>query len=82
MMTSGAAERFAPLGANLVRVWACNAATQRFEMYDPQASEASDLTMLVRGRGYWVNVRSGTVLLAGGNEYGLAAGRNLTGWLG
>ncbi|MSQ25686.1 MAG: hypothetical protein EXR49_05365 [Dehalococcoidia bacterium] len=37
-----AAEQFAPLGANLVRVWGYNVATQRFELYDPQASTAKN----------------------------------------
>ena len=77
-----AADLFATLGAYLVRVWGYNAATQRFELYDPQAAAASDLTTLVRGRGYWFNVRSEAMLFAGGNLYRLSPGWNLIGWLG
>jgi hypothetical protein len=72
----------APLGANLVRVWGFNAATQKFQLYDPAAPTLSDLTVLVQGRGYWILVtRDQTVTLSSGS-YNLSAGWNNIGWLG
>jgi hypothetical protein len=71
-----------PLGANLVRVWGFDAATQKFELYDPAAAPLSDLTALRRGRGYWVNLRTEQSITLGVGMYHMVAGWNLIGWLG
>jgi hypothetical protein len=72
----------APLGANLVRIWGFNAATQTWRMYDPALTVASDLTELKRGQGYWIKINTGTTVTLGTGVFSLAAGWNLIGWLG
>jgi len=72
----------APLGTNLVRVWGFNAATQGYQLYDPNAAAASDLATLVRGGGYWINVTAAQTVVLGSSQYVLSAGWNLIGYLG
>jgi hypothetical protein len=76
------AAALAPLGANLVRTWGYNAATQKFQLYDPAAALLSDLTALNRGGGYWINVKAAQTVTLGSGSYSLSAGWNLIGWLG
>jgi hypothetical protein len=76
------AAALAPLGANLVRTWGYNAATQKFQLYDPAAAPLSDLTALNRGGGYWINVKAAQTVTLGSGSYSLSAGWNLIGWLG
>jgi hypothetical protein len=72
----------APLGANLVRIWGFNTATQTWRMYDPAFTVASDLTELKRGQGYWIKIIFATTVTIGTDVFTLAAGWNLIGWLG
>jgi len=72
----------APLGANLVLVWGYDAPTQKFQLYDPASALLSDLTVLSRGQGYWINVKAAQKVILGSFEYDLKAGWNLKGWLG
>jgi hypothetical protein len=72
----------APLGANLVRTWGYDAPTQKFQLYDPAAALLSDLTVLKRGGGYWINVKSAQKVTLGTFEYDLSAGWNNVGWQG
>ena len=76
------AQSLCPLGRNLMRVWGFNAATQRFQLYDPAAALLSDLTVLSIGQGYWINVTSAQTATLGTGSYSLSAGWNLIGWLG
>jgi hypothetical protein len=80
--TVAPATALAPLGANLVRVWGYDGATQRFRLYDPAAALLSDLTLLTRGQGYWINVKAAQTVVLGTGTYSLSAGWNLIGWLG
>lgn len=71
-----------PIGTNLVRVWGFNAATQKFQLYDPAAALLSDLTALNRSQGYWIHVKSAQTVTLGTSSYSLSVGWNLIGWLG
>jgi hypothetical protein len=82
VVTVAPATALAPLGANLVRVWGFNAATQKFQLYDPAAALLSDLSALNRGGGYWINVKAAQTVTLGTGSYSLSAGWNLVGWLG
>jgi hypothetical protein len=72
----------APIRAQLVRIWGFDAATQRWQVFDPAAPALSDLTALVRGQGYWVFVNADVTWTHAGNVYHLRRGWNLIGWLG
>jgi hypothetical protein len=72
----------APLGANLVRVWGYEAATQKSQLYDPASALLSDLTLLKQGKGYWINVKAAQKVIMGSFEYDLSAGWNNIGWQG
>jgi hypothetical protein len=76
------AAALAPLGANLVRVWGYDAPTQKFQLHDPAAALLSDLTLLKRGGGYWINVKAAQKVTLGTFEYDLSAGWNNVGWQG
>jgi hypothetical protein len=79
---AGVAPALAPLGSNLVRLWGYDAKKQAFQLYDPAAPVLSDLTVLVRGRGYWILVNRDQIITLGSSSYDLSAGWNLIGWLG
>jgi hypothetical protein len=79
---AGVAANLAPLGANLVRVWGFDAKIQAFQLYDPAAPRLSDLTALVRTRGYWILVNRNQIVTLGSSSYDLSAGWNLIGWVG
>jgi hypothetical protein len=81
-LTVAPATALAPLGANLVRTWGYNAATQKFQLYDPAAALLSDLSALNRGAGYWINVKAAQTVTLGSGSFSLSAGWNLIGWLG
>lgn len=76
--------QLAPLitAGNLVRVWGFDAATQGWDLYDPAVPAQSDLTVLTRGQGYWLNVNTATSIVINGFTYNLVAGWNLIGWQG
>lgn len=76
--------QLAPLitAGNLVRVWGFDAATQSWDLFDPAVPAQSDLTVLTRGQGYWLNVRTATSIVINGFTYNLVAGWNLIGWQG
>lgn len=76
------AESLSPLGSNLVRVWGFDAATQKFQLYDPAAASLSDLTKLKKGQGYWILVNQAQTVTLVNDSYNLSAGWNLIGWLG
>jgi hypothetical protein len=64
------------------KVWAFNATTQAWVLYDTAAPAVSDLASLTRGMGYWMEVSEDCIIVYGGNTYALSAGWNLIGWLG
>jgi hypothetical protein len=72
----------APIRAQLVRIWGFDAATQRWQVFDPAAPALSDLTALVRGQGYWVFVNAEVTWTHAGTVYLRRGGWNLKGWLG
>jgi hypothetical protein len=72
----------APLGANLVRVWGFDSGKKAFQLHDSAAPRLSDLTTLVRGRGYWIMVKRAQAVTLGGGAFTLSAGWHLIGWLG
>ena len=80
-MTSTPSIALAGLGTNLVLIWSYDSDTQRWRVYDPLIPSLSDLPFLVRGRGYWINVKTPQKLIYGGYSYDLQAGWNLIGWL-
>jgi hypothetical protein len=81
-VSAAPADALAPLGTNLVRTWGFNAATQKFQLYDPAAALLSDLTALNRGQGYWINVKAAQTVTLGSGSYSLSIGWNLILWLG
>ncbi|MFN3975388.1 MAG: IPT/TIG domain-containing protein, partial [Dehalococcoidia bacterium] len=76
------ADVVSPISQQLVRIWGYDAAAQAWRVYDPSAPALSDLTALVRGQGYWVNVNAAVTWTYAGNTYNLSRGWNLIGWLG
>jgi hypothetical protein len=80
-MTAVPSKALASLGSNLVRIWGFDAATQRWQLYDPLTPSLSDLTFLLRGHGYWINVTMAQTLIYGGYSYPLQPGWNLIGWV-
>ena len=80
-MTAITSTALAGLGTNLVRIWGFDAATQRWRLYDPLTPHLSDLTFLVRGHGYWINVNTAQKFIYGGYSYDLQPGWNLVGWV-
>ena len=63
-------------------VWAFDATTQEWKLYDTAPGAISTLTRLTKGQGYWMQVTEDCTLTYGGNTYSLKAGWNLIGWLG
>ncbi len=77
------ATQLAPLGTNLVRVWALDAATQTWNLYDPAAPAGiNTLPNLVAGQGYFMKVTTAQILVVGAFSYNLSAGWNIVGWRG
>jgi hypothetical protein len=70
------------IAGNYAIVWNFNAATQIWEMYDPNSMVESNLTGLGKGRGYWIHISQAAKLVYGDKVYPLLAGWNLIGWLG
>jgi hypothetical protein len=66
------------ISTQLVRVWGLSGGV--WTMYDPADTIGSDLTSLVAGKGYFVNVNTACTLTYGGYSYTLDAGWNLIGW--
>jgi hypothetical protein len=48
-------------------------------MYDPADAAGSNLTTLVSGNGYWINVNAACTLIEGGFHKALSEGWNLIG---
>jgi len=71
----------AGIAGKYTRVWGYNAATKTHLLYDPAVPAISDLTVLARGQGYWINATEAVTLVYGANQYVLVAGWNLIGWL-
>ena len=63
-------------------VWAFDAATQEWKLYDTAPGAVSTLTSLTKGQGYWMQVTEDCTIVYGGNPYSLTKGWNLIGWLG
>ena len=68
----------ASISSQLVRIWGYSGGT--WSMYDPADAAGSNLTTLVSGNGYWVNVNAACTLIYGGYSYPLSTGWNLIGW--
>lgn len=66
----------------LVTVWHFDAASQRWQVFDPRAPGASDLRVLSRGKGYLVVVNRNVSLVTTTFTYQLVNGINMIGWLG
>lgn len=71
----------AGIAGKYTRVWGYNAITKTHLLYDPAVPAISDLTVLTRGQGYWINATEAVTLVYGANQYVLVAGWNLIGWL-
>ncbi len=56
--TAAPGDALAPFDATFSVIWHWNAATQRWELYDPAAPAASDFTQLIQGQAYFVSVTS------------------------
>ncbi len=72
------------LGDNLVIAWGYREGegTGGWTVYGPSLPPGSNtLTLLHRGRGYWINVREECTLVYGNNTYYLDEGWTLIGWL-
>ena len=63
------------------RVWGFDGATETWKLYDPALPAISDLTILKRGKGYWIYAKEAVTLVYRGNSYPLWNGWNLIGWL-
>ena len=78
-ITPGSA--LAGIAGKYTRVWGYNAATKTHLLFDPAVPAISDLTVLARGQGYWINCTEAVTLVYGANQYVLVSGWNLIGWL-
>ncbi len=76
------ATALAPIAAQLVRVWGFDAASQSWKLYDPSVpAELNTLSALVRGSGYFINVKAATTITtASGNTVPLSPGWQILGW--
>jgi hypothetical protein len=63
-------------------VWWYDAENEQWRKYDPAVPQLSGLTVMKRGRGYWIRATQDTTLVYGSNIYPLSQGWNLIGWLG
>jgi len=63
------------------RVWGYDSSAKVYKLFDPAVPLISDLTVLSRGQGYWINCTQATTLVYGANQYVLVVGWNLIGWL-
>ncbi|MFA4837106.1 MAG: carboxypeptidase regulatory-like domain-containing protein, partial [Dehalococcoidia bacterium] len=63
-------------------IWAFDAPTQSWKVYDLAPGGATTLQSLVVGHGYWMRVTEDCQLQSGANTYDLKTGWNLVGWLG
>ena len=70
------------IAGKFTKVWAFDAATQEWKLYDTAAGATSTLSTLSRGQGYWIEATEACIIIYGGNTYALTAGWNLIGWLG
>jgi hypothetical protein len=73
---------FSSVAGKYTKVWAFDAATQSWKLYDSAAPAVSDLSSLTRGMGYWLEVTENCTLTYGVTTYALIMGWNLIGWLG
>ncbi|MBU2008960.1 MAG: hypothetical protein KJ624_03805 [Chloroflexi bacterium] len=62
--------------------WGFDGRTQTWKLYDPLNPALSDLTVLERGKGYWILANENGTLIYSGNSYPIWKGWNLIGWLG
>jgi len=67
----------ASIASQLVRIWGYSGGT--WSMYDPADAAGSNLTTLVSGNGYWINVNAACTLIEGGFHKALSEGWNLIG---
>ena len=74
--------QLASIASQLVRVWAFDAGSQKWKLYDPSIPTGlNTLTHLETGGGYFILVRAPGTLVTGGITISLAQGWNLIGWL-
>ena len=71
----------AGIAGSYTRVWGYDAANKTYRLYDPNVPAISDLTVLVKGQGYWILCTQAVTLVYGANQYVLVTGWNLIGWL-
>jgi len=76
------ADALTTISGKFTKVWAFNALTQEWLLYDTDTAAPSTLTTMTTGQGYWLEVSEAVTLLFGGNSYSLSIGWNLIGWLG
>ena len=71
----------AGIAGSYSRVWGYDSVAKTWKLYDPAVPAISDLTVLARGQGYWINCTQAATLVYGANQYVLNVGWNLIGWL-
>ncbi len=71
----------AGIAGSYSRVWGYDNTTKAWKLFDPAVPAISDLTVLARGQGYWINCTQAATLVYGANQYVLNVGWNLIGWL-
>jgi hypothetical protein len=76
----GIGEQLASISDSLIIVWGYSGGT--WYMYDPADTAGSNLTTLMSGSGYWINVNADCTLIYGSYSYQLFADWNLIGWQG
>ncbi|MFQ5878963.1 MAG: hypothetical protein ACE5IZ_02155 [Dehalococcoidia bacterium] len=62
-------------------VWGFRNDTKRFNSFAPAFPAASNLTVMIRGSGYWIRTNGDCTLTFGSSSYALYDGWNLIGWL-
>jgi hypothetical protein len=71
----------AGIAGSYSRIWGYDSVAKTWKLYDPAVPAISDLTVLARGQGYWINCTQAATLVYGANQYVLNVGWNLIGWL-
>ena len=71
-----------PLEGNLLRIWTYDDALARWDYYDPRPSFAgsNNMTALIGGTLYWVNVKEDLTVTLNGRQLALFAGWNIIHW--
>ena len=74
------AEQLFTISGKYEAIWGVEAPTQEWRVYAPSMPEISDLTLLEKGKGYWIKVKKDCTLVWEANSWHLYKGWNLIGW--